>query len=231
MVWKSSLRWAVLIGCVVGSSMTAVAQPAAKEAKKAEAPAKVAPAEVDPATDAPVKAAPAKAAPAKAATVKPAPALPKPSSPAEADAVEQVRAFRKTYLEAYNKRDAKTLSSYWSPKGEYLAPDGRKIVGREAIEKTFAGLFEEVGDLRLEVLDLQVRLISPDVAVEEGTAVVARTGSEPSERTYLAVLVRDDDGWLLDSTRETTLPNVPSNYGQLKELEWMVGEWLDAGDG
>jgi hypothetical protein len=45
--------------------------------------------------------------------------------------------------------------------------------------------------------------------------------------------VKRDGQWLLDSVRETVLPeapNAPSHYEHLKELEWMIGEWIDQDD-
>jgi hypothetical protein len=52
---------------------------------------------------------------------------------------------------------------------------------------------------------------------------------EPSETEYEAVHVRTAAGWKVDRVREQQLPSGPlTHYEQLRELEWMVGTWVDA---
>ncbi len=47
--------------------------------------------------------------------------------------------------------------------------------------------------------------------------------------SYLAVHVKKDGKWRLDSVRETELPAPPQSEAPeaLKDLEWMVGDWVD----
>jgi hypothetical protein len=56
---------------------------------------------------------------------------------------------------------------------------------------------------------------------------VLRPDAEPEESTYTAVYVKRDGKWLLDRVTEEDIPVVLSNYEHLKELEWMIGEWVD----
>ena len=39
--------------------------------------------------------------------------------------------------------------------------------------------------------------------------------------------MRRDGQWLLDRVTEEDVPRVQSNYEQLKQLEWMIGTWVD----
>jgi len=56
--------------------------------------------------------------------------------------------------------------------------------------------------------------------------------ADPDVITYAAVYVRRDDKWLLDRVTDgTTDPPPPSHYEQLKDLEWMVGTWVDDDEG
>jgi hypothetical protein len=72
--------------------------------------------------------------------------------------------------------------------------------------------------------------VTADVAIEEGDARVTPAGEAPAESTYMAVHVKRDGRWLLDSVRETELPARSSSYEHLKELEWLVGTWIDEDD-
>ena len=54
-----------------------------------------------------------------------------------------IRAAIKSYVEAYNRGDAKAVADHWSEKGQWVSPDGAKHTGKEAIAKALAALFEE----------------------------------------------------------------------------------------
>jgi uncharacterized protein (TIGR02246 family) len=151
-----------------------------------------------------------------------------------ADQAEDEAAIRKSdeaYVEAYNKRDAKALAALWSPEAVYIDPEtGNEFVGREEIEKEFADTFAGL-NAKLEVSVESIRFLSPNVAVENGTARVIYPEGEPDESSYAALFVKREGKWLLDRvTEEETSPPPeppPSSYEQLKELEWMIGAWID----
>ena len=82
-------------------------------------------------------------------------------------------------------------------------------------------------DAKLSVDVKSVEFISPTVAVERGTARVVRPKSEPEDTDYSAVHVKRDGKWLLDRVSEEEAPVVHSNYARLKDLEWLIGTWVD----
>ena len=152
-----------------------------------------------------------------------------------ADQAEDEAAIRKNaeaYVEAYNKHDAKALAAMWSPDAVYMDPStGEAAVGQEEIEKVFTETLADLKDAKLTVEVTSVDFMSPNVAVERGTARIIRPDSEPEESNYTAVNVKRDGKWLLDRVSEEEPPAPPepppSNYEQLKELEWMIGSWID----
>jgi uncharacterized protein (TIGR02246 family) len=140
-------------------------------------------------------------------------------------------AIRKTvdsYVAAFNKADAKSLAEHWSESAVYTNRfTGEEAIGREAIAEQFAGIFKEKKDLKLDVSIESIRLLSPNVAVEHGTAKVVAPQAEPEEMNYTAIYIKRDDKWLLDRVTDGTDEAPPSHYEQLKTLEWMVGSWVD----
>jgi uncharacterized protein (TIGR02246 family) len=144
-----------------------------------------------------------------------------------------IRANAEAYVAAYNKHDAKAVAAMWSPDAVYMDPStGEAAVGQEEIEKVFAGILAELGEAKLEVEVNSVDFVSPNVAIESGTARIVRPDSEPEESNYSAVNVKRDGKWLLDRVSEEEPPSPPpSSYGQLKELEWMIGSWIDQDEG
>lgn len=139
----------------------------------------------------------------------------------------------KSYEAAFNARDAETLAAHWSPEGVYTSRlSGEQIVGRDALQKEFSALFAEVKDTKLKLLSETIDFVSPNVAVERGVATVIRPDAEPTTSGYNVVYVRRDAKWLIDRVSEEEEPAAAaSHYEQLKDLEWMIGQWVDQVDG
>jgi uncharacterized protein (TIGR02246 family) len=140
-----------------------------------------------------------------------------------------IRTCDVAYVEAYNNYDAKALAAMWSPEAVYVDPEsGEEAIGREEIEKVFAGTFESLKNAKLQIDVDAIKFLSPNVAVESGTARILRPNDKPDESTYSALFVKRDGKWLLDRVTEEEPPAPPpSNYDHLKALEWMVGSWID----
>ena len=65
------------------------------------------------------------------------------------------------------------------------------------------------------------------MAVEEGVSTVTHGPDEPAQRSpYSVTYTRQDGKWLTASARD--LPDdTPTPEQQLKQLQWMIGEWVD----
>jgi uncharacterized protein (TIGR02246 family) len=144
-----------------------------------------------------------------------------------AAATAYVRESLKGYVEAFNRGDAAAVASYWSEAGEYVAPDGEKVTGRAAIQRAFAQLFAGNEGLKLAVEEPSVRLLLSGELIEEGNAAMWREGEEPEWTQYLAAHVKEGDTWKIKSVEEIVANIAPTHYEQLKDLEWMVGQWVD----
>ena len=84
-----------------------------------------------------------------------------------------IRANAEKYVEAYNRRDSKTMASMWSPDAVYMDPTtGEGVVGRDAIAKQFDYVFAGSEDAKLAVTIDSIEFVSPNVAIEKGTADV-----------------------------------------------------------
>ena len=138
-----------------------------------------------------------------------------------------IRANVESYVAAYNRGDAKAVAAHWSDSGEWISPSGERFQGRQAIEKELQSLFAENKGVRIQVLDASIRLLSPDVAIEEGTVRVIRPAEPPSDSTYLAVHVKKGGQWKMDTVRETDIPQTQATSSPLQDLAWLVGEWVD----
>ena len=160
------------------------------------------------------------------------------AKPEEGDLIGQKRASEEisvavaAYAKAFNDRDVETLQSLWTKDGVYTSRStGERILGRESIADQFAEIFADDTAPQLALATESVNLISPGVALERGSAVVTR-GDRSEESLYRVVYVKRDGKWLIDRVEESAAPEAPpSQYEHLSKLEWMVGEWIDQGDG
>jgi uncharacterized protein (TIGR02246 family) len=131
------------------------------------------------------------------------------------------------FVAAFHQGDAKAVAAFWTPDGDYTDQTGHHWKGREAIEKTFQGLFAENKGLKLRIDSDALRFLTPEVAIEDGTtAVIPPDGAPPSRARYTIVHVKKDGQWYLGSVRDAAFAP-PSNYDQLRGLEWAIGDWAD----
>jgi uncharacterized protein (TIGR02246 family) len=144
-----------------------------------------------------------------------------------------IRANAAKYVEAYNRRDSRTMASMWSPDAVYTDNStGEGVIGREAIAKQLDHAFAGAEDAKLKVNIDSIEFVSPNVAIEKGSAEVSYSKSPTEKTEYSAVHVKRDGQWMLDRVSEVEIDDKPpqappSNYEHLKELEWMIGSWID----
>jgi uncharacterized protein (TIGR02246 family) len=156
-----------------------------------------------------------------------------PARAAESNPQEEA-AITKTaeaFVEAFQKGDAKAVAAFWTLDGDYVDATGRVLQGRSAIEKDFQNLFAENKGLKLRIEVASLKFPTPDTAVEDGTTgVLAPDGTVPSRARYTNFFTKKDGQWLLASVREAAYVS-PSNYENLRELEWVIGDWVDDNPG
>ena len=58
------------------------------------------------------------------------------------------------------------------PDGELVNEEGHAVQGREAIERTFAAIFQAHPKLQIGVSIQSIRFVSPSVAIEDGTSTI-----------------------------------------------------------
>ena len=154
------------------------------------------------------------------ATEKKAPAA-TPSNPSEA----AIRASAEAFIKAFNAGDAKAVANLWTANGTIADEQGNAFKGRKAIEEQYAALFKAHPTARMQVAIKSIDFPTPTTAVEDGiTQVMTKENDPPAASRYTVVHVQEDGKWLMASVRESTMP-VASNFAQLQELGWLVGDW------
>jgi uncharacterized protein (TIGR02246 family) len=129
------------------------------------------------------------------------------------------------FIAAFNSGDAKAVAGFWTEDADYVDQIGRHFKGRAAIQKLYEKVFAESKGAKLSITVNSARLVTPDVALEDGiTEVTPADGGPPSAAKFSAVLVKKDGEWYLESVRDT-IARPPSNFEHFADLEWLIGEW------
>jgi uncharacterized protein (TIGR02246 family) len=134
------------------------------------------------------------------------------------------------FIKTYNTRDAKALSELFAPDAEIVDDEGTLTRGREAIVARFAEIFRDGKSGTLDVTTESLRFLAPDLAIEEGTATLAAPSGEPPETNrYSVIYTRQGGRWLHARIHDEPSDEV-SPHGQLLQLEWMLGNWVNESD-
>lgn len=178
------------------------------------------------------------AAPARAAAPRPIDPAPRALAAAtaghEGGAEEEIRAMLGAYLADWNRHDPAALAAHWSGSAESVdLVSGDVTRGRAAVEEVFDALFRADGAAAFDLDVESIRMVRHDVALVDAVSTIDAGGAASRSRLS-AVVTREPAGWKIASVRETPLdsgadpaPASPS----LEALDWLVGEWEDAGDG
>jgi uncharacterized protein (TIGR02246 family) len=138
-----------------------------------------------------------------------------------------IRANIDEFVKAYNARDAKAVAALFTPDGQIEDKSVDITEGREAIAQTFAALFAESPQKRIEVFVDSIRFIGTDLAVEVGTTKETPAPNEPPEYDRYTVLhVKRDGKWQMALARDEEGPSATA-HERLQPLAWLVGDWID----
>lgn len=142
---------------------------------------------------------------------------------------QQLRNAVVKFVELYNAHKAKDMAALFAPDARMVYRDGTVINGAEAIAKSLEDAFEDDPKCAISVVVDSIRILTPDVAVEEGFTTDFPDGETQAARSRYTVLHLKRDGkWVMQSVRIEEEESL-SAYRDLKSLEWLIGDWIDEG--
>jgi Acetyltransferase (GNAT) family len=107
--------------------------------------------------------------------------------------------------------------------------DGTTVRGLKELEEELKESFEADPKARLSVRIDSLRMVTPNVVIEEGKTEYFPDGKTlTAETDYQATHVKKGDRWLMTRVRSFNRV-VLSPYDLLRDLEWLVGDWVDEG--
>jgi uncharacterized protein (TIGR02246 family) len=135
------------------------------------------------------------------------------------------------FVLAFNENDAKKMAASLSKTAEYIDESSNRLEGSVAIGEMLANYFSANPGAKLQITPQGARTVSPGVVLEdvESTITVVEKKSQ-SVRQVSLVYAKVGDQWQIASIREFPEEvQVVSPEERLKELDWLVGDWVDEG--
>jgi uncharacterized protein (TIGR02246 family) len=145
----------------------------------------------------------------------------------------EIRKLLKAMTDDYNRADAKGLADRFTDAAELFDQDGGVVRGREAIGRRYAEAFGEGPTCKISDTVEAVHFLSPDIASVAGRFQLEdEKGTALSSGRYSLIAVRKEDRWRLAELRDiaTASDEAAAKGGPLRDLEWLVGDWVDEGE-
>jgi uncharacterized protein (TIGR02246 family) len=123
------------------------------------------------------------------------------------DAAAGVRAWIDAYEKAWNTHEASAVAAFFSEDADFIAGNGPRIVGRDAIEESWRSYFSGIDEARQGTFAIaSLRVITPEVVLVNINSTTAGHGpSAENLPTRLArgtwVVTRNNGEWQISAFR------------------------------
>lgn len=148
-------------------------------------------------------------------------------SPEQAAVYKALEAF----VTAFNANDPKGVAGHVTPDAEYIDEGSNHLIGAKQIEEVLGVYFKENKGAQLAVTPSGVRVVAPGIALEDAEAVITvpEKNTQTARRVSL-VYAKVEGAWKVASYREYPETNEePVNTEPLKDLAFLLGDWVDEG--
>ena len=153
------------------------------------------------------------------------------SEASRANDEKAIRVDSDAFAKAANAHNAKSLAALFAPDGELVNEEGHVLQGREAIERTFAAMFQANPKLQISASIQSIRFVGPSMAIEDGTSTIVRKPGDAADHSrYSVVYLKQDGAWQMASARDLPDEEAAARE-QLGQLGWLIGEWVDESPG
>jgi uncharacterized protein (TIGR02246 family) len=144
------------------------------------------------------------------------------------DDEKAIKALLDKFVAAFNARNAEAVAATYTEKAVVVDERGKRVEGRAAVRDQYAASFADSPGITIAIQVDSLRFLGPDTAFEEGRATITPTAGKGAIEIsrFTAVYVKQGGQWLQAAVRDELAHDV-SPHNRLKELEWLVGDWIN----
>ena len=138
-----------------------------------------------------------------------------------------IRDSAKALMEAFNQRQPEKIGALWANDGVFYHPlTGQTSTGREEIIDYYRKQFAKQNG-KVDIVVHNVKMDQPNQATIEGFLKIYSNEKPLTQSAFRAQLVSENGKWLFKEITDIVLEPAPSNFDHLKDINWLVGEWVD----
>ena len=132
------------------------------------------------------------------------------------------------FTKAFDGGDAAAAAATFAEDALVVDEQGERIVGRAAIRAQLAASFADNPGSTITIKVDSLRFLGPDTAFEEGRTTItpAGPGAVPEITRFTVVYIKKNGQWLQSAVRDELSQDL-GPHDRLKELEWLVGDWIN----
>lgn len=143
---------------------------------------------------------------------------------------EKVKERLQKLTEAINQGNLDVLASFWTNDAEFTKPlTGEVLKGKNDITQFLQQRVKEIKERNLQFTFQPVKIEFPDAdtAIVRGVAEITDKGALLQRNARRVELVKQEGEWYINDISEIEVPPPPPVYVHLKDLEWLLGNWVD----
>ncbi len=142
---------------------------------------------------------------------------------------EEIKKKVDAYVDAFNRHSPENISSHWSKDAYFInISTEESTIGREEITKYFKNQFESVPNAQsLKVTLSTIYFPSTKEAIAKGIADITYSDKSTKKMAFVAQFIIEDEQWVIKNFYVNELLASISHFTQLKELDWLAGNWVD----
>jgi uncharacterized protein (TIGR02246 family) len=145
----------------------------------------------------------------------------------EAEGAKAIASLVATFTKAFNAGDSAAAAATFTEDALVVDEQGQRTEGRARIQDSLAASFADSPRATIAIETEALRFLGPDTALEEGrTTITPARGGTPEISRFTVVYVKHDGRWLQSAVRDEHAHDL-SPHDRLKELEWLVGDWIN----
>ena len=145
-----------------------------------------------------------------------------------ADDEKAIAGLVAAFTKAFNAGDAAAAAATFAEDALVVDEHGERTEGRAAIRAQLAASFADNPGSTIAIKVDSLRFLGPDTALEEGRTTItpAGAGESPEITHFTVVYIKKNGQWLQSAVRDEFSHDLRP-HDRLKELEWLVGDWIN----
>lgn len=144
---------------------------------------------------------------------------------------EKIKKRLQEFTDAVNQHRGDILSSFWTQDASLTNPvTGETYKGKEQIDVYLKKRNQEIQERQLNFTFTPTKIAfpAPHQAIVEGVLEIKDKGQLIRRNARKFGFVEQNGQWYINELREVEAAPAPPVYSQLKDLEWLIGNWKDA---